>query len=67
MEHAQRIRELHRQLESLGYYPHQINDIYRDCIGRGSLDRLSGEEADAIIACLEEYVSFALKCNKVRI
>lgn len=60
----QRIRECCYILEKSGYYPYQINEICRDCIGRSNLESLSEQEATAIVACLEEYVSFAQKCKQ---
>ena len=60
----QSIQELTQALEKLGYYPHQIKEIYRECLGRSALGSLRAEETLAIIACLEEYIAFAQKCKR---
>lgn len=65
-DYRAQINTLRQALESQGYYPQQIKDIYRDCIGRTNIDSLSEEEAVSLIACLEEYVSFAQKCKHKR-
>jgi hypothetical protein len=62
----ERINELRQVLGSHGYTPYQIHGIITDCIGEKNLDNLADQDAKSVIACLEEYISFAQKCKSTK-
>lgn len=64
IESIARINELRQILANLGYHPYQIHEIIHDCIGHNNVEAISHEDSFSVIACLEEYVSFAQKCRK---
>ena len=61
---GEKIRELKRELERLGYYDFQIREIVFEAVGRkvAGEEELAPEEAERVIDRLSEQISFAYKC-----
>lgn len=64
MAAGERIRQLKRELERLGYYDFQIEEMIIEAIRRKAADEeeLTPEEEEKVINRLSEQISFAYKC-----
>jgi hypothetical protein len=58
----ERIEKLKQHLYSLGYYPFQVDDLIREIVHTGRLEKLSAEELNRLRKELENHIEFALKC-----
>ncbi|MBP2627996.1 MAG: hypothetical protein H6Q68_2707 [Firmicutes bacterium] len=61
------IEDLKNQLLTLGYHPSQLNQITEDEIGMKDLTNINSMQADCLIASLENYIRFALKCKNSKL
>lgn len=64
MAAGERIRQLKRELERLGYYDFQIEEMIIEAIRRKPADEeeLTPEEEEKVVSRLSEQISFAYKC-----
>lgn len=58
-----RFFQLKKHLLDFGYYSFQIDEIVKDATGTSGIENLNSEQQANLIAELEYYVKFALKCQ----
>jgi hypothetical protein len=60
----QEIKNLIKQLNSLGYVQYQLNSIIQETVGTVSLNNLTIEQESELVESLQSYIDFAVKCRK---
>lgn len=63
----QKIFELCRQLESLGYYSYQVDNIIKDFTNTTDIGSLTDQQVNELISELEGYIKFARTCREKKI
>lgn len=61
---SERVGKLMNRLLTLGYHQQQIMHIVRDTVEEADLSHLSETQVQLVMASLQEYIDFAVKCKK---
>jgi putative heme degradation protein len=65
MKLEERVEELMVQLDELGYTVSQQKAIIQETVGNVPLKSLTEEQGVCLVAALDEYVRFGLKCHLI--
>jgi hypothetical protein len=57
------IKELKKQLLTLGYYPFQLDEIIKDATGTSNIENINSARANYLISSLKFYIKFSSKCS----
>lgn len=64
MEADQKIQNLIKQLNDLGYVQYQLNSIIQETVGTLNLNSLTLAQKTELIEALQSYANFAAQCRK---
>ncbi|WP_145093341.1 hypothetical protein [Sporomusa sp. KB1] len=67
MRNNDKINELVIQLENLGYFSYQVQQMIREIAGTTKLETISQKDKQEIIENLEGYIQFAMKCHNTKL